>query len=979
MIWQHGRGVLEQKHLNVGLFSNKASIVNLLSATINFGLIKRKMDISCTSLPIRMKTLITTSIFLLTTCLSAQNWQHRMVQFSSSQVYTDEVSTIIDYDNDGRDDILFGNHNLRELFLLRNNESGILQMELITDTLYGVLWLHACEYNNDGMDDFIIAASTTQGDEFYLCINQGNDNFTSHYMGYAPYEGLQSMFTDDYDGDGDMDVVYDDFANSNVIWLFINNGDDTFLQTYIEYTGQPTKLFGVTDMDLDGDKDLLTAYVNFGENAFVLVCEENTGNMEFLRHEGPVLPGANYGVVGNFTNDDLPDFGLSSIIGNGDVVLYQNEGSCEFSESSVNLPIPLYSQIGVTADYDNDGDDDFFSYYDEQLNVILQNDNNSFTLQTIIPAGYYGVPTDYMDLNADGYLDVINREATIWNGNGSDFELTYARRNGFSRKIVPGQYTPDGNMDLVSPSANGYLSFFNQRFDEKVDYYVDEIITGANIDYSTTFREVLSYDKDGDGDDDLLCAISDYLYWFINNGDSFTQQTVNSNVQSSRLWIGDLDLDGNHDILCHSGNLKRWEWNGASYASSNLPTDAWEDFAVMDVDGDGDNDIPFFEYDINTQETLLSYLENNNGVFSSQNLLVLNDYFTEQQSDLGITPTIIPANIDSDDDMDLVIASGNEDYVALFRNEGDAAFTPSILFDDFIDYRGMDVGDTDNDGDMDIVVGIGDDEDLMILNNDGTGLFTPVGIPFHASAPESIHIVDMDNDGDNDIAYASPVDYRIAWMENGLIDCERSYSSETQTICPNDSLEFAGDFVSVPGFYSDTLVSAIGCDSVHVLTLDLYPLSSMSLSLNGNTLTAASGFNSYEWRRNGNLLAGETTGTIDAADYGTGDYSVTAIDDNGCQSAFSSVVVTSLVTISEFDQGAIQLWPMPCGDFLNLNTTGSALQEIRLIDSGGRTVLQISAPKDGVIDLSAISDGMYQLIAMDIRGGCVVRHINKVE
>jgi hypothetical protein len=217
-----------------------------------------------------------------------------MVQYKSTQSNTLEVSTLIDIDNDGYEDILIGNNNLRELYLLRNNAEGILQLELLTDTLYGVLWLHTLEYNNDGMDDLVIAASTTQGDEFYLCINQGNGVFDWNYMGYAPYEGLQSMYADDYDNDGDIDIIYDDFANSNAIWQFINNGDETFTQTFISYTGQPTKIFGVTDFDLDGDKDLLTTYLNFSLNSFVLVCEENIGNMEFIRHEGPALPGVTH-------------------------------------------------------------------------------------------------------------------------------------------------------------------------------------------------------------------------------------------------------------------------------------------------------------------------------------------------------------------------------------------------------------------------------------------------------------------------------------------------------------------------------------------------------------------------------------------------------------------------------------------------------------------------------------------------------------
>jgi hypothetical protein len=927
-----------------------------------------------------MKTYLTSALICLIVSLgTAQEWSHRMVQFSSSQLFTDAVSTIIDYDNDGLEDILYGNHNLRELFLLRNNEAGILQLELLTDSLYGVLWLHAFEYNNDGLQDLILAASTTQGDEIYLCINQGNENFEWHYMGYAPYEGFQSMFTEDLDDDGDMDVIYDDFANSNVVWLLINNGDDTFIQTYIEYSGQPTRLYDVTDFDLDGDKDLLTAYANFSQGAYILVCEENIGNMEFIRHEGPALPGTTYGVVGNFTNDNLPDFILSSTFGNGDVVMYKNEGACEFSETSVNIPVSLFSYISVTNDYDNDGDDDFFASYNNELKLIKQNANNSFTAQTIVAEQYWGNPTDYLDINHDGQKDLINRTAGIWHHSGNNYERAYLWRNEQISRLLTGQFTPDGNMDIVAASNGGILSFYNQTFDEKLEYFDDQYLSGANITYSTAFRDVVIFDRDSDGDDDLLCGIANYLYWYDVTENSFEQVTVNNNVDGSRLWVGDLDDDGNHDILYHANNLKRWEWNGNNYSSSNLSSEIWPDYCIIDVDNDDDKDILYLDYNINTGEFILTYRVNNNGNFNaSEAILILNDYFSNAQSDLGANPPMIPADMDSDGDMDMVFGSTNEDYVAWFRNDGDALFTPIIIYEDFLNFAGLDVGDTDNDGDLDIVVSRGNEESITILYNDGLGAFLPAGIPIYVSAPTNIRIVDMDNDGDNDIVYASQMDYRIGWLENGLNDCPRSYSSEMQIICAEDSLLFGGSYIHNFGVYGDTLLAFSGCDSVHVLTLDVFPINPISVSLSVNTLTASSGFNSYIWTLNGNILPSENSMSIDAADYGTGNYSVAATDDNNCLSSSASLNVNSIVSIAENNNNSIDIWPVPCFNYINIKIEGAGILDVKLLDNMGKMVLQTSNPSSGMIDLSMISSGSYQMVITDTKGNKTVKPLKKV-
>jgi gliding motility-associated-like protein len=50
-----------------------------------------------------------------------------------------------------------------------------------------------------------------------------------------------------------------------------------------------------------------------------------------------------------------------------------------------------------------------------------------------------------------------------------------------------------------------------------------------------------------------------------------------------------------------------------------------------------------------------------------------------------------------------------------------------------------------------------------------------------------------------------------------------SFTTITQTICANDSFFFAGQFLHSPGFYYDTLLNAVGCDSIVELILQFNP------------------------------------------------------------------------------------------------------------------------------------------------------------
>lgn len=909
-----------------------------------------------------------TLLVLLCRIAISQTWSQRIIQFSSTQVYTDQTTTVLDYDDDGNPDILYGNNNLRELFLLRNNDDHILQLEQLADSFYNVLYLHGFEYNNDGLDDFIIACETetTDSETFFLAIHQPDHSFQWYFMGYAPYEGLQSMFTLDLDDDGDMDVVYDDYANSNVIWLLTNNGDNTFTQSMISYTGQPTRLYGVEDLDLDGDKDLMTAYYSFSSGNFVLVAQENTGGMNFIAHESLNLPGAGDGSVLDTNDDGYPDLVLASHFNSGNTIIIENNGDWTFANSSISLSISNYAYIGIGLDYDSDGDTDFFASDNEQLLLMKQNPNGTFVSQ-VVGDGYIGDMDAYLDIDGDGFQDIISNNIEIWKRANNNFQRVfdnYLHANGIPLVIDMG---PDLNPDVIVSGPAGQVSYFQQRYDEKMEYATDQFLTGANVSFSTSVREFLSYDKDNDGDLDLLCQVADYIYWLVNNNGTFTQSTVATGVNGLSMWVGDLDNDGKHDILFHVSPLKRWEWNGNSYVATNFNFDPTSDYEVMDVDGDSDLDILYFGYDINTFNTTVNYMKNNNGSFSSVYCVTLLDYFTSQQSDLGIQAPLEHADMDGDGDEDLVFGSTNADYLGWLRNEGSDLFTPIIISEDFSDIAALALGDIDSDGDMDIATSYGNDSNLQLFYNDGVGNFSLQPVTAIVSAPKYVIIKDMDNDGDNDILYNSVVNRRIGWLQNDSINCPRSYAVEEAHICPLTDYEFGGEFISEPGFYTDTITSISGCDSVRVLFLDVFDLPNITISQNGNTITANSGFASYQWLLNDVVLENETSNTMNVGPYGIGEYQVVCIDENGC-SNFSTINITTIIGIDENIETNASVWPVPFEDVLFIQPGSLVVKETQIVDQTGRVVYTGTNSGLQTINTADLPSGVYRVILTSNNG-----------
>ncbi len=80
------------------------------------------------------------------------------------------------------------------------------------------------------------------------------------------------------------------------------------------------------------------------------------------------------------------------------------------------------------------------------------------------------------------------------------------------------------------------------------------------------------------------------------------------------------------------------------------------------------------------------------------------------------------------------------------------------------------VADMDNDGDLDIVSASGNDNTIAWYENDGAAdpSWTAADIAISADAARSVFVADMDNDGDMDIVSASYTDDAIAWYENTL-------------------------------------------------------------------------------------------------------------------------------------------------------------------------------------------------------------------
>jgi hypothetical protein len=198
-----------------------------------------------------------------------------------------------------------------------------------------------------------------------------------------------------------------------------------------------------------------------------------------------------------------------------------------------------------------------------------------------------------------------------------------------------------------------------------------------------------------------------------------------------------------------------------SWTAADIDTDADNAMSVFvaDMDNDGDLDIVSASGNDNT----IAWYENDGAADPSWTAA---DIATSANG----AKSVFAADMDNDGDMDIVSASANDDAIAWYENDGaaDPSWTAADIATSADNAHSVFVADMDNDGDMDIVSASYNDDAIAWYENDGAAdpSWTAADIATSANGAVYVFVADMDNDGDLDIVSASVIDDAIAWYEN---------------------------------------------------------------------------------------------------------------------------------------------------------------------------------------------------------------------
>jgi hypothetical protein len=260
-------------------------------------------------------------------------------------------------------------------------------------------------------------------------------------------------------------------------------------------------------------------------------------------------------------------------------------------------------------------------------------------------------------------------------------------------------------------------------------------------------------DVDGDSDLDIVSVNVDTISVLKNVGGVLqAPQNLGVGVRLSSAALGDTDNDGDLDLVTAAVNgvnitqVLLFENDGTgtfSPAGGSATGDRAASFiALGDLNNDGFLDVvtPVFGRIVEV------YLNNGQGQFGAATQIATN---VGDVDILFVTATL--ADVDNDDNLDVVVSDFGGDQIHLIRNTGNAQFEAPLVLSVGDGPRTVVSADLNNDGFPELLTSNTAEQSIGILRNQ-SGTFAPAE---QLALPEpvfSLEVADLDSDGLIDIA-----------------------------------------------------------------------------------------------------------------------------------------------------------------------------------------------------------------------------------
>lgn len=642
-----------------------------------------------------------------------------------------EALLAVDLDGDLDEDVVLSSEGVVKW--LENDGAGNYAPPVALTNGSGVDSIAAVDIDGDGALDLVVTDGS--GGEVAWFANGGAAGFGSKTVVAASLANPLVVRAGDLDGDLDLDLVVGTFDDQSVTWYENVDGAGTFASAQLLSAAEPgVRALFLADLDQDSHLDVLVVSPNDGRVAWF----ENTDGLGTFGarqtiDDGLTSPAA---VLAADLDGDL-DLDVAVVHQPyGQTLWYPNLGGTFGSPSTLGPSGTIQGGSRATIEAkDLDGDLDLDLLVSNRLSWVFDEYDRVYWFQNTNGLGSFGPalelpapPNSAVGATASDMDGDSDRDVLVLGSGGVLFSLE--NTNG------AGAFGPE---DLIAPRVRALTS-------------------------------LSAFDVDGDLDPDLLYSNSSgglellptKIGWFENGSGAFGEIQSISDMQDEvrRLLPVDLTNDGVRDLVWTDIFLVGTQvglglgvWAPPSTVAAALTST--NDLRSGDFDGDGFTDV--LQCGVNN----IAWYRNNAGDGTlAAATVVPTPYLVSLQG--------IPADIDDDGDLDVVLAGFIEDEIGWMENsDAQGTFTTYHVIASQPKPQAAVLVDVDGDEDLDLLAGGADGGGGLLLlyeNTDGIGGFGP-GTLVDTAVALALHSDDFDVDGDPDLLVASSLD-GVFWLPN---------------------------------------------------------------------------------------------------------------------------------------------------------------------------------------------------------------------
>ncbi|EPR70754.1 hypothetical protein ADIWIN_3401 [Winogradskyella psychrotolerans RS-3] len=545
---------------------------------------------------------------------------------------------ISDIDGDGDEDI-FSSTNTSVVWQENLGFGNFSQENIISDNLNMVKSIYTVDFDSDNDLDLLVAAYDDNKLIWFENLD-GLGDFGVEQIISSNVSKPISVFADDFDGDSDIDVLLGSFNISlnSVEWYENTDSQGSFSEAKYITKSAGQDVNSVIAVDIDGDFDLDLVSTSYRITGWY---ENQDGLGDFATQKF-------------ITSRGSTSINQSSIISAGDI---DGDGDNDLVLVSTLQSNTAYSQIFWIENIDGLG-----SFEVEHLvSPAMTNTNSSVNLSDIDGDGDLDIA--YTSFNEGGWFENLDGAGNFANTDTNIFISDYAS------SLLLVDLDDDGDMDAVSSGEtvmyNNGSGGFSSNGTSRHRYN----------DYDS--KNVIVNDLDNDNQSDLIFA--EGWYSLDNDNDYYLEQNIDTNnSQGAVISGGDLDLDGDFDIVSCGNYVNEITWNEnldglgtfspKQIIDSNLtnPTS----IITVDIDADGDLDlVSTSQYEVilykNNLNPEVNVIEGNIGLSVNGNdcgSILLNNVLVITESDSETIGTYTTIN------GDYRLFTGQGNYITEIQN-----------------------------------------------------------------------------------------------------------------------------------------------------------------------------------------------------------------------------------------------------------------------------------------------------------------------